>query len=810
MSHWPRFKEEKIKNAMDKMYNLVEHLHELAATTRLTEERQARYVEYKSSNTISMEDPDVFPCVNLPHRRNAKFYGREQQIQDMDEYLNPQAARNLRTFTIYGRRGVGKTNIALEYAYRNPSRFDAVFWIGCETSASLRTSFLGMALALKLGGVSSTTHHEEILILCQRWMLRTDKFWLLIFDNAEDEELLKDIWPTSKGAIIITSRRFVNFSNQALRKGQTVQPFEFQDGWELFVRSVGWESKLMNHEIPPDEVRAGEELVQEFDGLPLSIDQAASLLKTERFASTIELLHAFRPAKAIVDPRPTHIHSKTNHAIDALWHVIFQNLGKNARNLLSILCLLSPDITYIDVFQPKDQTVLMPFTEFLRRETGSTAQSSAGLREAMTELINGSLIKREGRILTIHRVVQEAFFYVNKAEHAASFYAAVRLIYEAFPKQVKGRPLHGQWERCERFIHEAISLCGKYRDFQRNGEEIPYPPEFCPLLTSCAWFLFEVGDYGEIFKMLEVALDVCDDKTSLSYAHLKNTAGASFFELNKLQDCREAYETTFKIRSQHLPADDEELADAMHNLGNLEHAEGNYEKALELFGKARDNRMSVGDEAQVPLSLTLMGIGRTYESMKRYDDAAGEYEEAEGLILRTTGQGSPFMARYVSPPSHSSCPVSFPNSATHRFLRPPQSPLRPRQPRAHPEGPGRRAQQLRQGAQGAQHHHAHAPAGVVHALQGRLRRVRLGQLAECQAPPRRGARDRRAAPPRRRRRPPRPHPVEARRDPGRRPLGVLAARQPGRGRGRAGAGRADADQAGEERQCGVRRGWGVG
>ena len=532
----------------------------------------------------------------------------------------------------------------------------------------------------------------------------------------------RNYWPKSKGAIIITSRRLINFSNHAVRTGQTIPTFNFQDGWELFIRSVGWEEKVANHELSTDELKAIEELVREFDGLPLSIDQAASLLTTSRFASAQSLLDAFRHAKTVVNPRPTHVHSRTNHAIDAIWHVVFESLGNpNARRLLSVLCLLSPDTTYVDVFQPKNQSVLTPYTEFLRRETGSVAQSSQSFRDAMAQLVDAGLIKRDGRILTIHRVVQEAFFFVNKAEHTESFFAVVRLVYDAFPKQYKGRPLHGQWERCERFIPEAISLCGKYRDFLKSGERIPYPAEFCPLLINSAWFLFEVGDYTEIFKILEIAKRVCEDKTSINYAHLQNIEGVCYFEFNNLRDCRAAYESAFRIRSLHLPEDDEELTDSTHNLGNLEHAEGNYQKALEHFDKARTNRTNLGDEAQVPLSLTVMGVGRTYESMKRYAEAAAEFEEAEGLILGAMGQSSPFMAKYVI---RLFSPFRFPlDSPRHELtgFGATQSTLLSWQSRPRHEKPGRRAHKLRQGAQGPQQHHAHAPNGVVCALQGCVR-----------------------------------------------------------------------------------------
>jgi hypothetical protein len=92
---------------------------------------------------------------------------------------------------IYGRRGVGKTDIALQYAYTNPAGFDAIFWIACETSITLRQSFTDMAVALNLPGADrnggwpfyngkfytdlQTGHHEENQLSVQKWLKTTSE-----------------------------------------------------------------------------------------------------------------------------------------------------------------------------------------------------------------------------------------------------------------------------------------------------------------------------------------------------------------------------------------------------------------------------------------------------------------------------------------------------------------------------------------------------------------------------------------------------------------------------------------------------------
>lgn len=93
----------------------------------------------------------TFPIVMLPRTKNNNFSGRTDELRNIDAFLGHKE-KNFRTYTLYGRHGVGKTDIALEYAYTSPSGFEAIFWVNCETSFALRQSFTNMAVALNIPG----------------------------------------------------------------------------------------------------------------------------------------------------------------------------------------------------------------------------------------------------------------------------------------------------------------------------------------------------------------------------------------------------------------------------------------------------------------------------------------------------------------------------------------------------------------------------------------------------------------------------------------------------------------------------------
>jgi hypothetical protein len=128
---------------------LINHLTEIVTYSQAGAlQQRIENLTLRHSLAPEPEERASFPLKMLPFSHNKNFYGRQEELGTMDKYLQRgEGNTSLRTFSIYGRRGVGKTQLALEYAYNNPSKFDAIFWIGCETTLSLRQSFNNMAIS---------------------------------------------------------------------------------------------------------------------------------------------------------------------------------------------------------------------------------------------------------------------------------------------------------------------------------------------------------------------------------------------------------------------------------------------------------------------------------------------------------------------------------------------------------------------------------------------------------------------------------------------------------------------------------------
>src|ERR1051326_2070244 len=114
----------------------------------------ARVLGLEESETRQLLEASLtglVPYWTVPFRRNPAFTGRDALLQHLQTCLAPTPPGTLnQAIALCGLGGIGKTHLAVEYAYHAALEYTAVFWLAAETAESLMTSVQQIATHLQL------------------------------------------------------------------------------------------------------------------------------------------------------------------------------------------------------------------------------------------------------------------------------------------------------------------------------------------------------------------------------------------------------------------------------------------------------------------------------------------------------------------------------------------------------------------------------------------------------------------------------------------------------------------------------------
>ncbi|MFI9206461.1 FxSxx-COOH system tetratricopeptide repeat protein, partial [Streptomyces sp. NPDC053048] len=196
-------------------------------------------------------------------RRNVRFTGRDDLLDRIQEYLT-DAEQGTAAVALLGMPGVGKTQMAAEYAHRFSSDYDVVWWVNSDTRGTLREHL--SELAVELGLVSGSESGEHIRAV--REALRRGEphaRWLLVFDGWDDTEDAGEILPNGPGHVLITSRNRT-WSGEGVA---TIEVPNFRRS-----ESIGY----LLRRAPRITAEQADEVASELNDMPLVLVQAAAWL----------------------------------------------------------------------------------------------------------------------------------------------------------------------------------------------------------------------------------------------------------------------------------------------------------------------------------------------------------------------------------------------------------------------------------------------------------------------------------------------------------------------------------------------------
>src|SRR6266567_2995417 len=218
------------------------------------------------------------PNWTVPYLRNPFFTGREEVFTQLQTQLQAnQRAALSQPLAMSGLGGIGKTQTAVEYAYRYRNEHQGgVYWIKSSTPEELAGDFASLALLLQLPE-QEVQEQAQIIKAVKHWF-ENHSGWLLIFDNADDLSIIAHYLPEGiRGDVLITTRAY---TMGGIAEKIEMQVMNLNEGARLLLKRAGMIDQTHPFEqFEETGLHQAYSIIQELGGLPLALDQAGAYLE---------------------------------------------------------------------------------------------------------------------------------------------------------------------------------------------------------------------------------------------------------------------------------------------------------------------------------------------------------------------------------------------------------------------------------------------------------------------------------------------------------------------------------------------------
>ncbi|MCX4408968.1 FxSxx-COOH system tetratricopeptide repeat protein [Streptomyces sp. NPDC059441] len=554
---------------------------------------------------------------NIPPR-NPNFTGRVDLLERLRERLQ-EGTTTVLPEAIHGMGGVGKTQMAIEYAYRHQSEYDVVWWVPAERPGQIGQSLVELAQRLGLG----TSPEANIAGPAVREALREGRpysRWLLIFDNADSPERVRDYFPTGgSGTILVTSR---NRRWSVVGPSLEVDVFTREESKELLRRS-GSPGNL-------DDAEA-DRLAEALGDLPLALEQAAAW-RAETGMPVSEYLRLFEDKRSElleVSPPPDY-----QLPVAAAWNVSLDHLETRSLTALRLLQLCSyfaPDPISRSIFSGLGGSRIDP-------DLDRALNDPMRLARAIREINRYSLARIDHRTNSIemHRLVQAVLINRMSPEEQNRMRSGAHTLLAA--SDPKGPNQSVNWPRYAELYGHVIA----------SGAVESDQPWVRDLVMNVAKYLWYWGDHKVAREFMEQAWQTWrelfgeeDQQTRLmawwlSFVYLK---------VGRYDDASQLVAQLKDVYARTAPADREDTReDALETL-NLEAAvrrvQGDFAAGAELDEAAYDRaRRAFGEDDPTTLDIA-HNLGVSLRLVGEFQRALELDQHTHALKARLFGRDHP-------------------------------------------------------------------------------------------------------------------------------------------------------------------------
>ena len=540
---------------------------------------------------------------NLPFARNPLFTGREDFITKLHNLIAGQGSAAVsQAPAISGMGGIGKTQIAVEYAYRHMSEYKMALWIRSENESSILSSFSEIARLLDL---PAKTEQDLMLQaqLVRQWIEQRND-WLMIFDNADDPDIIRNYVPRSNGGHVLITSRASAFGDLAKAFNLDEMPPDEARGF-LFRRSKIEDKSDKN-------VETADKICEELGYLPLAIEQAGAFIERNG-CSFDNYLNRYRDKGIKVFDDKKYQPGSYEYTVATTWLISCDKIREQnpaSANLLELCAFLAPDGIPVELLKQESEKL---------EDSGKEFPDPTDIDEALGDLRQYSLIKviPGSDEFSIHRLLQAVIREMMSESDARTWIeVATEIANGALPHPIEVM----NWPECERLVPHLLSVA-KHVDSQTIETETS-----ALMLHQTAYYLNERADYVNSTKLYRRALEIREKVLGPdhpSVATTLNNLGGLYRAQGKYDEAEPLYRRALEIREKVLGPDHPYVATTLNNLGLLLAAQGKYDEAEPLYRRSLEIREKVLGPDHPDVAYSLHNLGTIlYEQGNKSDGIA--------------------------------------------------------------------------------------------------------------------------------------------------------------------------------------------
>ncbi|OCQ99945.1 hypothetical protein BCD64_02370 [Nostoc sp. MBR 210] len=583
-------------------------------------------------NLVIEGQKQLTPTKHIP-RGSVHFVGRETELTLVHEDL--QGGDDV---AISGMGGVGKTELATQYAKQYQNNYGGITWFN-DRASNLAAEILGFFVQLgfeipqEQGGRLLTL--QEQVAWCWLQYPKADLPILIVFDDVTSLDNLREVVPRDNRFRVLVTTRLRNLDPNLIQE-IPLDVLSPPKALELLKKLLGKDKRVDN------QPEAANAICEFLEYLPLGIELVGAYLTQDpdlHLYIMLERLQQRKLAEAALQDRETL--NSTQLGVKAAFALTWEELEPPTQQLGRFLSLFAPQsiLWNLVMWVATDGEKTEDENEEATRQLTWTEDE---INEAKKQLYKRHLLQQvedsEG-YYKIHALVR--WFLQEQLANAGeiktiletTFATAMITVAQSLPHPATSQDIErvkGVIPHIEDLGERIIAEVNQAREQQINSPASVPNDKVIRVFVGVATFYEGQGLYQLAEDWYKECVKVCQALFSGDHFYVAtslNNLAAFYNSQGRYSKAEPLYIEALAMYKQLFTGDHPYVAASLNNLAFLYNNQGRYSEAETLYIKAlaMRKRLFTGDHLDVAISLNNLAL--LYRSQRRYS-------EAEPLLIK--------------------------------------------------------------------------------------------------------------------------------------------------------------------------------